>query len=76
MGIDTMTPRQAIQEALLYMTHPNRIVETYDIRAGLRKALSELPMSDEEKAAHEKMCGSYQARKQIHVKPNHVLDNA
>jgi hypothetical protein len=72
-----MTPREAIQEALRYMSHPNRIVETMEIREGLRKTLAELPMSEMERNRHEKMCDVYQARKRIPCRPpTEVYDEA
>jgi hypothetical protein len=67
-----MTPRDALNETIRYLSAPERMHETREMRMGLSALLADLPRT----APIPYPTQAYRARKQIHVKPNHVLDEA
>lgn len=69
--------RATIENTLAYLSHPDRIQETMEIRAGLREMLADMPMDDEERTKPlQHPFKAYQARKRLHRSPSEIFDEA
>lgn len=67
-----MNPREALEATIRYLSEPERMHETQDMRHGLRELLADLPRT----APIPYPTKAYQNRRIIHRAPQEIWDEA